>query len=72
MPIPYGHTRGSAAEQIAWLKDAIEAIEDGLGAAAVTIQYNHASALADHGRCSGLSDAGSGPGDDGDLAFKQH
>ncbi len=45
MPIPYGHTRGSAAEQIAWLKDAIEAIEDGLGAAAVTIQYNDAGQM---------------------------
>ena len=45
MPIPYGHTRGSAAERIAWLKEAIEAIEDGLAAAAVTIQYQDAGQM---------------------------
>jgi len=53
VPIPYGYTRGTPgdpSERIAWLKEAIEAIEDGLATAAVTIQYNDAGQLQTLGR----------------------
>lgn len=46
MPIPYGYTRGSPAERTAWLKEAIEAIEDGLATAAQTISYPNAGDVA--------------------------
>lgn len=46
MPIPYGYTRGSPADRTAWLKEAIEAIEDGLATAAQTISYPNAGDLA--------------------------
>ncbi|WP_375453456.1 hypothetical protein [uncultured Methylobacterium sp.] len=46
MPIPYGYTRGAPGERVAWLKEAIEAIEDGLATAAQTISYPNAGDLA--------------------------
>jgi len=45
VPIPYGYTRGNTAARIAYLKESIEAIEDGYTAGSDVIEYPNAGRL---------------------------
>lgn len=45
MPIPYGYTRGNTAARIAYLKESIEAIEDGYTAGSDVIEYPNAGRM---------------------------
>lgn len=53
MPLPLGFTRG--ADRVPWLKDAIEAIEDGYVSGAEDIEYPNAGRMVSLKRTDALS-----------------